>query len=143
MSLIYVDTSVLAKRYLVSPQSDAVEAMLEESANRFVVSSLCALELESMVARRSREASGKGRDRHRARLRIDDDLRSGFFDIVPLDTSVLIAARLCIAEGVPLATLDALHLATALAAGAQVLATDDKQLARAARAAGLKVISFS
>lgn len=142
MSLIYVDTSVLAKRYLVSPQSDAVEAMLEQEAHRFVLSSLCAVELESMVARRSREAAGKGLDRHRARLRIDDDMRSGFFQIVPLDTSILIAARLCIAEGAPLATLDALHLASALAARAEVLATDDKQFARAARAAGLKVTTF-
>lgn len=142
MSLIYLDTSVLAKRYLVSPQSDAVEAMLEAPTDRFVVSDLCAVELESMVARRSREASGKGVDRARTRLRIDDDLRSGFFDVVPLSTTILIAARRWIAEGEPLATLDALHLATALAAGAEVLATDDRQFVRAARAAGLRVKTF-
>lgn len=142
MSLIYVDTSVLAKRYLVSPQSDAIEAMFQEPGDRFVVSDLCAVELESMVARRAREASGRGLDRHHARLRIDDDLRSGFFDVVPLDTSILIAARRWIAEGPPLATLDALHLATAITAGAEVLASDDRQFVRAARAAGLRVTTF-
>lgn len=142
MSLIYVDTSVLAKRYLASAESDAVEAMFGREDLRFVVSDLCAVELESVIARRAREVRGKGVDRHRARLRVDDDLRSGFFEVVPLDTSILIAARRWIAEGEPIATLDALHLATALAAEAQGLATDDRQFARAARAAGLKITSF-
>jgi uncharacterized protein len=142
VSLIYVDTSVLAKRYLASPQSDAVDAMLDQAEDQFIVSDLCAVELESVVARRAREVAGKGIDRNRVRLRIDDDLRSGFFEVVPLDTSILIAARQWIAEGEPLATLDALHLASALAAGADELATDDKQFARAARAAGLRVTTF-
>jgi predicted nucleic acid-binding protein len=142
MSRVFVDTSVLVKRYLFSPQSDAVEAMLERPSDRFIVSELCAVELESVVARRARESSGKRIDRNRTRLSIDEDLRSGFFDVVPLNTSIMIAARRWIAEGEPLATLDALHLASALAAGAEVLATDDKQFARAARAAGLRVTTF-
>ena len=48
-----------------------------------------------------------------------------------------------IADGkAPLATLDAIHLATALTIEADVLATDDRQLARAAKAQRLAVISF-
>ena len=140
MSLIYLDTSVLAKRYLRSDESDALDALLEDVEHRFLVSDLCVVELESAVARRARETPGI--DRAATRLRIDDDMRSGFFAVRPLDTSILIAARRWIAEGEPLATLDALHLASALDAEADVLATDDKQLARAARAAGLQVTSL-
>jgi len=142
VTVIYVDTSVLAKRYLASAESDAVEAMFERDDLRFVISDLCAVELESVIARRAREVTSKGLNRHKARLRVDNDLRSGFFEVVPLDTSILIAARQWIAEGEPIATLDALHLASALAGEAKVLATDDRQFARAARAAGLEVRTF-
>lgn len=140
MSLIYLDTSVLAKRYLRSDESDALEALLDSTEHRFLVSDLCVVELESVVARRARETPGI--DRAATRLRIDDDMRSGFFVVRQLDTSILIAARRWIAEGEPLATLDALHLASALDGEAEILATDDKQLARAARAAGLQVTSL-
>ena len=142
MSLVYLDTSVLAKRYLAAPESDAIEALLDDPGHRFVVSDLCVVELESTVARRTREPSGRVIDRAKVRLRIDDDMRSGFFVVHTLDTPVLIEARRWIAEGEPLATLDALHLATALRAGAETMATDDRQFARAARAAGLRVKSF-
>lgn len=141
MSLVYVDTSVLAKRYLRGPDSDDVDAWLDEPAHRFLVSDLVVVELESVVARRARALPG-GLDRNQVRLRIDDDMRSGFFAVHELDTSVLISARRLIAEGPALATLDALHLASAIDGGADVLATDDRQLGRAAMDAGLRVKSF-
>jgi predicted nucleic acid-binding protein len=67
------------------------------------------------------------------------------FDIVPLDSVVLERA----AEPFPtlLGSLDAIHLATALLARAQVedlhLATHDGELATAARAMGFKVLGAS
>ena len=81
-------------------------------------------------------------DRNKVRQRFDDDLRSGFFIVQPLRTSILISARNWIADGEPLATLEALHLATALKANADMLATDDRRFPRAARAAGLRVETF-
>ena len=69
-------------------------------------------------------------------------LRSGFFIVHPLRTSILVSARRWIADGEPLAALEALHLATAREANADVLATDERQFARAARAAGLRVETF-
>lgn len=142
MSAVYLDTSVLAKRYLPSPESERVEAMLERTQDHFLLSDLAVVEFESALRRRASERSGKAIDKAKVRSRFDDDLRSGFFSVHPLQTSVLIAARRWIAEGEPLATLDALHLASALEAHADVLATDDRQFARAARAAGLRVESF-
>ena len=76
------------------------------------------------------------------RQRFDDDLRSGFFIVHPLRTSILVCARRCIADGKQQATLEALHLATALEANADMLATDDRRFPRAARAAGLRVKTF-
>jgi predicted nucleic acid-binding protein len=141
VSLIYVDTSVLAKRYLRGPASDNIDDWLDEPAHRFLVSDLVVVELESVMARRARELQG-GLDRSQVRLRIDDDMRSGFFAVHALDTLVLISARRLIAEGPPLSTLDALHLASAIDVGAEVVATDDRQLARAAMDAGLQVKTF-
>jgi predicted nucleic acid-binding protein len=141
MSLVYLDTSVLVKRYLPERESDAVDAFLDDPAHRFVVSDLCVVELESAITRRARQSSGVV-PREKLRLRIDDDMRGGFFLVHTLNTAVLIEARQWIAEGEPLATLDALHLATALHAGAEVFASDDRQLQRAARAAGFNIHSF-
>lgn len=142
MSAIYLDTSILAKRYLPSPQSEQIEALLDRAEHRFVLSDLAVVELESALRRRASEHPGKTIDKAKVRLRIDGDLQSGFFTIHPLAPSILIGARRWIAEGKPLATLDALHLATALEANVDVLATDDRQFARAARAAGLRVETF-
>lgn len=141
MSLIYVDTSVIAKRYLRGPASDDIDDWLDEPAHRFLVSDLIVVELESMMARRARELEG-GLDRSQVRLRIDDDMRSGFFLVHGLDTTALISARRLIAEGPPLSTLEALYLASAIDAGAEVVATDDRRLARAAMNAGLQVKTF-
>ncbi len=142
MSAVYLDTSVLAKRYLPSPESERIDAMLERAEHRFVLSELAVVEFEAALRRRASERPGKTIDKAKVRLRFDDDMRSGFFIVHPLRTSVLISARRWIAEGEPLATLDALHLASALEANADVLATDDRQFARAARAAGLRVETF-
>lgn len=142
MSRIYLDTSVLAKRYLATPESDAIEHLLGATDHRFIVSDLCVVEFESTLRRRSSEPSGRSIDRSKVRSRFDEDMRSGFFVLQPLDTPILADARRLIAEGEPLATLDALHLATAFASEADVLATDDRQLARAARAVGLQITTF-
>ena len=142
MSTVYLDTSVLAKRYLPSPESDKVEALLQRPEHRFVLSELALVELESALRRRAAERASRSIDRAKVRLRIDEDLGSGFFALHALRPSVLAGARRWIAEGEPLATVDAIHLATALEAGAEVFATDDRQLARAARAAGLRVTTF-
>ena len=142
MSSVYLDTSVLVKRYLPSPQSAHIEVLLDQPDHRFALSDLAAVEFESTLRRRAREAGGRSIDRAKVRMRFDADLKSGFFTIQALRSSILLNARRWIAEGEPLATLDALHLASALEAEVDALATDDRQLARAARAAGLRVISF-
>ena len=143
MSLVYVDTSVLMKRYLRTPASDAVDDFLGDATRHFALSEVCLIEMESALARQAREQGGKSSSLPRQRVRFENDLRLGFFDLHPMSQPVLLRARQLIADGkAPLATLDAIHLGTALTIEADAVATDDRQLARAARAQGLKVISF-
>ena len=111
MSLVYVDTSVLAKRYVRSEASDAIDDFFDDSEHRFALSELCLVEMESVLARHARESRSGGLKLHALRLRFESDLRLGFFEIHPLTSAVILKARQLVADGgAPLATLDALHL---------------------------------
>ena len=143
MSLVYVDTSVLAKRYVRSEASDAIDDFFDHAEHRFALSELCLVEMESVMARHARESRGGAQKLPLLRLRFDTDLRLGFFEIHPLTSAVILKARQLVADGgVPLATLDALHLSTAIDIAADAVATDDRQLMRATKAQGLSAISF-
>ena len=143
MSLVYVDTSVLVKRYLPSVASNAIDELFEQQDHRFALSELALVEMESVLTRRAREPGGQGLNLPAMRLRFENDLRLEFFDLHRLSIDVLLKARQLIADGATaLATLDALHLGTAIGITADLMATDDRQLMRAARAQGLNVISF-
>jgi uncharacterized protein len=144
MSLTYIDTSALANRYLRSSISEAVDALLDEPAHVFAMSELTLVEFESALARQHREGRISARRLSELRGRFEGDLRLDFFTLHPLSRPILIGARQLIADGLaPLATLDAIHLKTALDIEADAFATDDRQLARAAAKHGLEIISFS
>jgi predicted nucleic acid-binding protein len=136
---VYVDSSVLLRVVLNEPR-----ALREwRRIRRPLASELIRLECRRTI------------DRARIRARLSDDAVAQHravvlevldtFDIVPLDSIILERA----AEPFPtlLSSLDAIHLATALLARAQVedlhFATHDGELATAARAAGFKVLGAS
>jgi predicted nucleic acid-binding protein len=144
MSVVYLDTSVLANRYLRAPVSEAVDAFLDEPSHTFAMSELCLVELESALARQHREGRVNTRKLNELRVRFESDLHLDFFTLHPLSRPILIGARQLIADGrTQLATLDAIHVKTALDIEADAFATDDRQLARAAAKHGLKVITFA
>ena len=144
MSLVYLDTSVLANRYLRASISAAVDELLDEATHTFAMSELCLVELESALVRQHREGRVTARKLGELRIRFEGDLRLDFFTLHRLSQPILIGARQLIADGAaPLATLDAIHVRTALDIEADAFATDDRQLARAAAKHGLKVITFS
>ena len=133
---VYVDSSVLLRVVLGEPR-----ALREwRRIRRPLASELIRLECRRTI------------DRARIRVRLSDDAvgeQRGLvmdvldtFDIVPLDSVVLERA----AEPFPtlLGSLDAIHLATALLARAQVenlhFATHDGALGTAARAVGFTVL---
>lgn len=125
---MYVDTSALGRSLLNEPDRDAIERALETFTSH-TSSSLLRVELRRLGLRRGMV------DRA-------DALLAGI-SLIPVDEQVLAAADTI--EPAAVATLDAVHLATAvrLAAAGELdaLMTYDKQLAQGARAHGISVLS--
>jgi hypothetical protein len=136
---VYVDTSVVLR--VVLHEQGALREW--RRITRALASEVIRLECQRTIDRaRIRERVGDPAvaQQREAVLELLDA-----FDIVPLDRVVLERA----AEPFPtlLGSLDAIHLATALLARAQVenlhFATHDGELATAARAMGFKVLGVS
>lgn len=126
--MIYLDTSAAAKMILAEEETPALTAFLAPLDPRALVSSaLLYPELMRTVTRR------QPRDEPRVIAFVERMM------LVPLVTGIVVSAAKI---GSPvLRTLDALHLASALAVFASVTAfvTYDKQLAAAATAVGFSV----
>ena len=142
MLTAYVDTSLLVKRYVTEPGSDELDAYLLEAQPTLFISELTRLELASTFARKQRE--GRISAMHQAALRqqADEEVVSGMLKLVNLDSGVL-RQGLSLMQSLTqaIATLDAIHLASALRQKVDIFMTDDKLLARAAAEAGIQVWS--
>jgi uncharacterized protein len=130
MATVYVDTSALARMLLDEPDTKAIEHSLRAYDQR-VASRLLQVELRR-VGLRTNLLDGVGELLAEVAL-------------IPVEEAILTAA-----ETVPpssVATLDAIHLATAMrlaeAGELDALMTYDKQLATGAREHGLTVLSPS
>lgn len=130
MSSVYLDTSVLGRILLEEPDTQAIRRELGHF-DRHISSGLLSVEL------------------HRLGLRVNmlavvSELLSGTV-LIPVDTEILAAAETITPPSV--ATLDAIHLATAArlsnAGKLDALMTYDRQLATGAREHGLEVLAPS
>ena len=130
MPSIYLDTSALGRALLDEPDKPSIEHALE-AFDRAVSSRLLGVELRRLGLRRNIT------DRV-------DRLLSGVA-LIPLDEEVLLAAETL--EPPAVATLDAIHLATALrlarSGRLDTIMTYDKRLAEGAAEHGLKVLAPS
>lgn len=128
MSLVYVDTSALGRSLLEEPDKPAIEHALETFTVR-TSSSLLRVELRRLGLRLGM-------------LDRVDSLLSRI-SLIPLDQEILTAAETLMPSSV--ATLDAIHLATAVRLAKDsrldVLMTYDKQLADGAHEHGIAVLS--
>ncbi len=128
MAVVYLDTSALGRLLLGEPDAPAILSALGAFDQR-VASGLMRIELRRLALRKE--------------LLVDADRLLAGVALVPVDADVLAAA-----ETVPpdtVATLDAIHLVTALrlsAAGRlDVMMTYDRRLADGARQHGLTVLA--
>lgn len=130
MSLVYLDSSALAKLVVREPESPALLALLREHDQR-VSSTLAVTELPQAL----RRAGFGAAERRRAR----DVLAA--VTLVEVDRRILSAAGPL--EPPTLRTLDAIHLATALELGDGLgaLVTYDRRLAEAATGAHVPVLA--
>lgn len=130
MSLVYLDTSALGRLLLDEAEKPLIEQALEAFA-RCAASSLLRIELRRLGLR------------HNILDRVDP-LLAGVL-LVPLGRRIIATAETLTPSTV--ATLDAIHLATAVrmsqADELDALMTYDKQLANGAREHGIRVLSPS
>ena len=139
----YLDTSALAKWYLNEPLSEAVEDYLR-SLPYAAISSLTAVELRCLLARRRRSTEITPEQEMQCHGLFRDDISQGYLQLLPLDDADAQAAVRLIdtLPNHPLRTLDALHLAIARSAGLDLVATADRVMADAAEELGLSVKAF-
>jgi predicted nucleic acid-binding protein len=151
MARYFLDSSALVKRYHHESGSTKIEQLFVGQGNRFLVSRLALVEVQSSFARLVREGVLTGADYGRLVLRLETDASSGVLVVAALSGQRLSdASALLGTHGLTQAirTLDAIHLATAqlLHNRTQLtafVAADKKLLAVAANACGLSVLDVS
>jgi predicted nucleic acid-binding protein len=141
---IYIDTSALTKRYVSEATSARFDAFVDDSEAVLHVTPLTVTEFHSMLMRRLRMGDLDEPYLEQARQQFSADLQSQLWIWSPLPAAAFGLASTLIQDlGVPLSTLDALHLATARLFECTGFATADLRLARAASQCGLAVHDFA
>jgi len=138
---VYVDSSALAKLYVPELESERLEQFLRGRRD-LMISELSVTEVLSAVARRRREGALDVKQAREIRDAIVSDAASGSFRRLDLTPATHREAEriLLSTESVPLRTLDALHLALAIAGDARRIVTFDGRMAVAANLYGLQVV---
>ena len=128
----YVDTSILGAYYCPEPLSAAAERALRQFKTP-VISVLSEVEFWSMISKKHRLEELRERQAREILDLFSNHIAEGFYRRISLNTEHSIKARLLVASmDSSLRTLDALHLAAALAEGL-TLVTADREFARAGK----------
>ncbi len=137
--MIYLDTSALAAIYFPEAASAAVAAALRGRRDP-TISILTTVELASVAGIKIRTGQVSEAEARQALAEFREEVNAGEYRRLRIRTRhYRYARRRIIRFDTALRTLDALHLATAALAGAELL-TLDRALARSAEAAGITVI---
>jgi uncharacterized protein len=138
---MYLDTSVLVKRYVAEPDSDRVDEVVvgftlvtSELALGEVWSALLAKERSKVLSPAAREMAWKA---------FLGDVEDGAMRLIPLDGVTIREANemmLRVHPQVPLRTLDAIHLATYDSVTTGPLFTKDKRMNVAAKLLGFATV---
>ncbi len=134
--MIYVDTSVLAAYYCPEPLSEKAEGVIRAEPAP-AVSDLTEVELISALSRKTREGELSKRDAARIAAQFATHLDEKLYTRLPIERRHYQMAKEWIGLfAMSLRTLDALHLAAAISAGAR-LVTSDRRLAGSAKKLGI------
>jgi predicted nucleic acid-binding protein len=147
MARYFLDSSALVKHYHAESGSATVDAILRTPGDTFFISRLAVVELHSCFARLVREGVLLQQDFDKLILRLAADVSSGLLKVLAVSSHRLDGAcSLLAAQGLSHAfrTLDAIHLASALACDARRglagLVAADSKLLTASTACGLSVL---
>lgn len=135
MASLYVETSALLKCYVLEPESDECKSILNEYSH-WITSRITIT--ETLINLRKRLSATEFAI---AAKLFQTDIN--VFDVAEFDAELSLRASE-VASGNSLATLDSIHLASALRVKGPQIAflTYDKQLAKAAKRNGLKVLGI-
>jgi predicted nucleic acid-binding protein len=140
LSVYFADTSALTKRYLPEVGSGWVQSWIAPTSGHVtIISALATVEFVSLLARRQRQGNVSQADFDRLRRDFLFHVRRQYRVIAPRQ-GVLVQARQLVAKH-PVRTLDALQLASALAAAGAIGAfpifvSGDRKLLAVAAAEG-------
>jgi uncharacterized protein len=143
LTAYFVDSSALAKRYIIETGSEWVRSwILPAHKNQIVISVLSTVEVISLLMRREREGAVSTQERIRVQNNFMRHSEDEYYTI-DVDNNVLGIARQLLARH-PLRTLDAIQLASALQAAAALRAQPtfvcaDQRLLTAASSEGLPI----
>ena len=140
---VYVDSSALVKLYVPEPESERLDRYLR-GQRALMISELAITEVLSAVARRKREKELRPDQAIQIRDAVLEDAGSGAFDRLHLSPLVHRQAEhlLLAVDSLRLRSLDALHIALALSAGATCIVTFDRRMQDAASQVGLHIIEL-
>jgi hypothetical protein len=142
-TIIYFDTSALAKWYINEAKSEDVEQYIREQGP-VSISDLTVVEMRCLLARRRREKSIDAKMETEIFATFQEDIREKFLIChqSPEGWAAGAVNLLSVLSDIPLRTLDALHLAIAKDLTADILATADNIMASGAKAMGISVVRF-
>ena len=133
---IFLDTSALAKRYVQEPGSEELEIFFSSGVAEVVVSTLAFPEFGAALGRKVREKEIPKKEAANALEEFELDWNDLFIKI-PV-TEDIARSAVSLAVQYPLKGADAIHLATALSAGAEIMVTSDQQLKKISEKEGIK-----
>ena len=142
-SVIYFDTSALAKWYLFEVRSDDVEKYIQEHGP-VDISDLSLVEMRSLLARRRREGNIDPKMETHVFATFEEDIRQKFLVLhsLPNDWASGAINLLSLLPEVPLRTLDAVHLVIAKEIQSDILVTADAVMVAGAKGMGIPVVRF-
>ena len=138
---MYLDTSVLVKRYVAEPDSDEIDETL--IGYTLVTSELAVGELWSALLSKERAKTLSKIAREAAWTAFLSDADEGVLRLIPLDGYTIREANdmmLRVHPDVPLRTLDAIHLATYDSVTTGPIFTKDKRMVAAAKLLGFVTV---
>jgi hypothetical protein len=136
---VFMDTSAFAKLYVAEYGSEAVMALCKQ-ADELIVSAICLPELVATLCRLVREKRLVKADYRKLKGAAIADL--GDIDICQITARVL-DSTVPLLETYVLRSLDALHVACAIAVQPDVFVSADRRQLLAAKKAGLQIADVS
>jgi predicted nucleic acid-binding protein len=132
---VFLDTSALAKRYVQEPGSEELEELFASVTIEIFMSTLAFVEFAAAMGRKLLNKEIEKVQAGEAINELEEDW-SNVFDKIPLEDTVAETAA-AIALEYSLKGADAVHLASAQVAGAELFVASDNKLIRAARKMGI------